>query len=270
MPRSQVSPTCANSLRTASSRTCPHRSSMSLVSAPQQCHCGKGTGQGHSHLKLGHRGLLHGFHSAWRAAGALVRGCTFEGGLAAEASVGQCRCIACQRAVVAIVTDARFFYGLFVNRLVWCAGKEGPKTREPSKYIRYIYNRVILENATVRAAAVSSLANFGATVRQACNLQCWPERMHSCRQGQLLRPTAEQDTLTSRSQPYCQTTAPTEQLQSCWPSTTGEQCTVPDIELCLTMLCRCQHFGNVWSLSSNVPFWTTMTRWAEGAHIPAV
>ncbi len=44
------------------------------------------------------------------------------------------------------------------------AGKEGPKTREPSKYIRYIYNRIILENATVRAAAVSSLANFGAQV----------------------------------------------------------------------------------------------------------
>ncbi|PNH02526.1 Coatomer subunit gamma-2 [Tetrabaena socialis] len=42
------------------------------------------------------------------------------------------------------------------------AGQEGPKTKEPSKYIRYIYNRIILENATVRAAAVSALANFGA------------------------------------------------------------------------------------------------------------
>jgi hypothetical protein len=30
------------------------------------------------------------------------------------------------------------------------------------RYIRYIYNRIILENATVRAAAVSALANFGA------------------------------------------------------------------------------------------------------------
>lgn len=39
---------------------------------------------------------------------------------------------------------------------------EGPNSKEPSKYIRYIYNRVILENATVRAAAVSALANFGA------------------------------------------------------------------------------------------------------------
>lgn len=30
------------------------------------------------------------------------------------------------------------------------------------RYIRYIYNRVILENAVVRAAAVSALAQFGA------------------------------------------------------------------------------------------------------------
>ena len=31
-----------------------------------------------------------------------------------------------------------------------------------ARYIRYIYNRVILENATVRAAALASLARFGA------------------------------------------------------------------------------------------------------------
>lgn len=43
-------------------------------------------------------------------------------------------------------------------------GVEGPKTSDPSKYIRYIYNRVILENATVRASAVSTLAKFGAMV----------------------------------------------------------------------------------------------------------
>ena len=35
---------------------------------------------------------------------------------------------------------------------------------DPSKYIRYIYNRVHLENATVRASAVSTLAKFGASV----------------------------------------------------------------------------------------------------------
>ncbi|XP_021286341.1 coatomer subunit gamma [Herrania umbratica] len=43
-------------------------------------------------------------------------------------------------------------------------GIEGPKTSDPSKYIRYIYNRVHLENATVRAGAVSTLAKFGAMV----------------------------------------------------------------------------------------------------------
>ena len=41
-------------------------------------------------------------------------------------------------------------------------GDEGPNTPEPAKYIRYIYNRIILENATVRASAVSALAKFGA------------------------------------------------------------------------------------------------------------
>ena len=41
-------------------------------------------------------------------------------------------------------------------------GIEGPKAANPAKYIRYIYNRVILEDAPVRAAAVSTLAKFGA------------------------------------------------------------------------------------------------------------
>jgi coatomer protein complex subunit gamma len=43
-------------------------------------------------------------------------------------------------------------------------GLEGPKTKQPTKFIRYIYNRVVLENAVVRAAAVSSLAKFGVSV----------------------------------------------------------------------------------------------------------
>lgn len=43
-------------------------------------------------------------------------------------------------------------------------GKEGPTTSCPSKYIRYIYNRVILENANVRASAVSALARFGVAL----------------------------------------------------------------------------------------------------------
>lgn len=46
-------------------------------------------------------------------------------------------------------------------RVLYLLGIEGPKTATPNKYIRYIYNRVILENSIVRAAAVSALAKFG-------------------------------------------------------------------------------------------------------------
>lgn len=49
-------------------------------------------------------------------------------------------------------------------RILHLLGVEGPKAPQPSKYIRYIYNRVVLENAIVRAAAVSSLAKFGVNV----------------------------------------------------------------------------------------------------------
>lgn len=41
-------------------------------------------------------------------------------------------------------------------------GELGPSTTAPARYIRFIYNRVILENAAVRAAAVSALAKFAA------------------------------------------------------------------------------------------------------------
>lgn len=47
-------------------------------------------------------------------------------------------------------------------RILHLLGKEGPYSKHPSKYIRFVYNRVILENATVRAAAVSAMAQFGA------------------------------------------------------------------------------------------------------------
>lgn len=47
-------------------------------------------------------------------------------------------------------------------RILHLLGKEGPRTTRPARYIRFIYNRVILENAAVRAAAVSVLARFGA------------------------------------------------------------------------------------------------------------
>jgi coatomer subunit gamma len=46
-------------------------------------------------------------------------------------------------------------------RILHLIGVEGPKAPQPTKYIRYIYNRVVLENALVRAAAVTALAKFG-------------------------------------------------------------------------------------------------------------
>lgn len=47
-------------------------------------------------------------------------------------------------------------------RILHLLGREGPKSRHPSRYIRFIYNRVILESGPVRAAAVSAVAQFGA------------------------------------------------------------------------------------------------------------
>jgi len=52
-------------------------------------------------------------------------------------------------------------YNNLAVRILHLLGSEGPKTTKPTKYIRYIYNRVVLENAIVRAAAVTALAKFG-------------------------------------------------------------------------------------------------------------
>ncbi|AES89090.1 putative coatomer/calthrin adaptor appendage subdomain, coatomer gamma subunit [Medicago truncatula] len=60
------------------------------------------------------------------------------------------------------IEDCEFTY--LSTQILHFLGIEGPKTLDPSKYIRYIYNRVHLENATVRASAVSTLAKFGASV----------------------------------------------------------------------------------------------------------
>jgi coatomer subunit gamma len=49
-------------------------------------------------------------------------------------------------------------------RVLHLLGEKGPQTSNPAKYIRYIFNRVILETASVRSAAVSSLAKFGTAV----------------------------------------------------------------------------------------------------------
>lgn len=47
-------------------------------------------------------------------------------------------------------------------RILHLLGQEGPTSKQPSRYIRFIYNRVILECASVRAAAVTALARFAA------------------------------------------------------------------------------------------------------------
>lgn len=51
-------------------------------------------------------------------------------------------------------------------RVLHFLGQEGPKMPNPTMYIRHIYNRVVLENALVRAAAVSALAKFGVNCPQ--------------------------------------------------------------------------------------------------------
>ena len=40
---------------------------------------------------------------------------------------------------------------VLATRILHLLGREGPRTPAPNKYIRFIYNRVILENAAVRA-----------------------------------------------------------------------------------------------------------------------
>ncbi|XP_014205487.1 coatomer subunit gamma isoform X3 [Copidosoma floridanum] len=47
-------------------------------------------------------------------------------------------------------------------RILHLLGQEGPTSKQPSRYIRFIYNRVILESPCVRAAAVTALAHFAA------------------------------------------------------------------------------------------------------------
>ncbi|XP_069085422.1 coatomer subunit gamma-2 isoform X2 [Pleurodeles waltl] len=51
---------------------------------------------------------------------------------------------------------------VLATKILHLLGREGPRTPSPSKYIRFIFNRVVLENEAVRAAAVSALAKFGA------------------------------------------------------------------------------------------------------------
>merc|ERR1719379_783334 len=51
-------------------------------------------------------------------------------------------------------------YQNLCTRILGFLGEEVATTQQPSKYIRFIYNRLILENALVRGAAVDALAKI--------------------------------------------------------------------------------------------------------------
>ena len=51
-----------------------------------------------------------------------------------------------------------------IVQILHLIGTHGPNTSSPSRYIRFVFNRVILENALVRAAAVSTLGSFATRV----------------------------------------------------------------------------------------------------------
>jgi len=55
-------------------------------------------------------------------------------------------------------------FTMLSTQILHLLGELGPGTSAPARYIRFIYNRVILENAAVRAAAVSALGKFAANV----------------------------------------------------------------------------------------------------------
>lgn len=51
-----------------------------------------------------------------------------------------------------------------IVQILHLIGSIGPGTLSPSRFIRFIFNRVILENAVVRAAAISTLGTFASRV----------------------------------------------------------------------------------------------------------
>lgn len=53
-------------------------------------------------------------------------------------------------------------YSSLSCEVLYLLGQEAPSTSDPGKYLRYIFNRVILENPSIRAAAISSMASIGS------------------------------------------------------------------------------------------------------------
>lgn len=55
-------------------------------------------------------------------------------------------------------------FTMLSTRILHLLGDLGPTTPSPGRYVRFVYNRVILENSCVRAAAVSALTKFACKV----------------------------------------------------------------------------------------------------------
>ncbi|KAL9184158.1 hypothetical protein ACHAXT_002244 [Thalassiosira profunda] len=53
-------------------------------------------------------------------------------------------------------------FTMLSTQILHLLGELGPGAQAPARYIRFIYNRVILENSAVRAAAVAALSKFAA------------------------------------------------------------------------------------------------------------
>jgi coatomer protein complex subunit gamma len=66
------------------------------------------------------------------------------------------------------IEDCEYTY--LATKILHLLGTEGPRTKNPAMYIRYIYNRIILEDSAVRAAAVTALAHFGEKETQTIGL----------------------------------------------------------------------------------------------------
>lgn len=49
---------------------------------------------------------------------------------------------------------------VLATRILHLLGQEGPRTPQPAKYIRFIYNRIILENSAVRAGQLLHRGTF--------------------------------------------------------------------------------------------------------------
>lgn len=47
------------------------------------------------------------------------------------------------------------------SRVIYFLGENGPRSSEPSRLVRYIYNRLILEKPSIRAVSITALYKFG-------------------------------------------------------------------------------------------------------------